>query len=114
MGAPMKKTTTAKAMTKGAIAEAIAASCELKKSVCAKALNVLAEVATQEVKKTGVFALPGLQIENAYEACYKGREAGSIWQGCDGQSEASQKDREGVPSRSLEGKHLSRYLPLYI
>merc|ERR1712083_38919 len=58
--APMKKVTTSKAMTKGAIAEAIAASCELKKSVCAKALNVLAEVATQEVKKTGVFALPGL------------------------------------------------------
>merc|ERR1712226_1695450 len=58
--APMKKATTSKAMTKGAIAEAIAASCELKKSVCAKALNVLAEVATQEVKKTGVFALPGL------------------------------------------------------
>merc|ERR1712170_78641 len=58
--APMKKATTSKTMTKGAIAEAIAASCELKKSVCAKALNVLAEVATQEVKKTGVFALPGL------------------------------------------------------
>merc|ERR1711897_26234 len=55
-----KKATVSKAMTKGAIAEAIAASCELKKSVCAKALNVLAEVATQEVKKTGVFALPGL------------------------------------------------------
>merc|ERR1712113_1092280 len=58
--APMKRATASKAMTKRAIAEAIAASCELKKSVCAKALNVLAEVATQEVKKTGVFALPGL------------------------------------------------------
>merc|ERR1711874_773970 len=49
--APMKKATASKAMTKGAIAEAIAASCELKKSVCAKALNVLAEVATKEVKR---------------------------------------------------------------
>merc|ERR1712151_1481677 len=58
--APMKKATTSKAMTKGAIAEAIAASCELKKSVCAKALNVLAEVATKEVGKTGLFSLPGL------------------------------------------------------
>merc|ERR1712039_317631 len=57
---PMKKATASKAMTKGAIAEAIAASCELKKSVCAKALNVLAEVATKEVVKTGVLALPGL------------------------------------------------------
>ena len=58
--APMKKATAAKAMTKGAIAESLAASCELKKSVCAKALNFLAEVATKEVKKTGVFAVPGL------------------------------------------------------
>ena len=56
----MKKATTAKAMTKGGIAEALAAGCELKKSVCAKALDVLASVATQEVKKTGVFAIPGL------------------------------------------------------
>merc|ERR1712178_215175 len=58
--APMKKASATKAMTKGAIAEALAASCELKKSVCANVLNVLAEVASQEVKKTGVFALPGL------------------------------------------------------
>merc|ERR1712153_209936 len=49
-----------KAMTKGAIAEALAAGCELKKSVCAKALDVLAEVATQGVKKSGVFTIPGL------------------------------------------------------
>ena len=47
-------------LLKGAIAEAITASFELKKSMCAKALNVRAEVATQEVKKTGAFALPGL------------------------------------------------------
>ena len=59
--APMKAMKVgAKAMTKGAIAEALAAGCELKKSVCAKALDVLAEVATQGVKKSGVFAIPGL------------------------------------------------------
>merc|ERR1712066_598278 len=56
--APMK--TTAKSMTKGAIAEALATSCELKKSVCAKAINSLAELASQEVAKTGIFMLPGL------------------------------------------------------
>merc|ERR1712113_1382953 len=58
MGAPMK--TTAKAMSKGAIAEALATQCELKKSICAKLLGSLAEVATGEVQKTGVFTLPGL------------------------------------------------------
>merc|ERR1712207_10820 len=56
--APMKK--TQKAMTKGAIADALATQCELKKSVCAKILGSLAEVATGEVQKTGVFTLPGL------------------------------------------------------
>merc|ERR1712187_75892 len=50
----------AKAIGKGAIAEQLAAACELKKSVCLKMLDSLAEVATTEVKSTGVFSLPGL------------------------------------------------------
>merc|ERR1711933_15435 len=59
--APMKTTTTAgKPMTKGAIAEALATACELKKSVCAKLVDSLAEIATKEVGKTGIFSPPGL------------------------------------------------------
>ena len=50
----------AKAMTKGGIADSLAEKCELKRSVCTKVLNTLAEIGTAEVKKTGVFALPGL------------------------------------------------------
>merc|ERR1712156_360859 len=50
----------AKAMTKGGIAEALSADTELKKNLCGKILNSLAEIATQEVKKTGVFTIPGL------------------------------------------------------
>merc|ERR1711972_1301694 len=59
--APMKtmKATT-RPMTKGAIAEALATSCELKKSVCSKFIDSLSEIATQEVAKTGLFSLPGL------------------------------------------------------
>merc|ERR1711976_91595 len=58
--APMKAMKTAKSMTKGAIADSLATSCELKKSVCAKMVNSLAELAAAEVTKTGVFTLPGL------------------------------------------------------
>merc|ERR1712217_776636 len=58
--APMKKKAAVKAMSKGAIADALATGCELKKSVASKALEVLASVVTQEVKKTGKFTLPGL------------------------------------------------------
>merc|ERR1719333_647551 len=51
---------SAKSMSKGAIAEALAASCELKKSVCSSVIDSLAELATKEVAKTGIFMLPGL------------------------------------------------------
>merc|ERR1712190_622574 len=58
--APMKAMKTAKSMTKGTIADSLATSCELKKSVCAKMINSLAELAAAEVTKAGVFTLPGL------------------------------------------------------
>merc|ERR1712014_550031 len=57
--APMK-TAAAKPMTKGAIAEALATECELKKSVCTKVMDSLASIATKEVGSTGLFSLPGL------------------------------------------------------
>merc|ERR1712183_127895 len=56
----MGKSATAKAMTKGALAEALATESELKKSVCAKIIGSLTEIATKEVVKTGIFTLPGL------------------------------------------------------
>merc|ERR1711920_142382 len=58
MGTAMK--TAGKPMTKGAIAEALATSCELKKSVCSKVIDSLTEIVTKEVGKTGLFSLPGL------------------------------------------------------
>ena len=59
--APMKAMKAGgKAMTKGAIAETLATQCELKKSVAAKVINSLAEIGTAEVKKSGIFTLPGL------------------------------------------------------
>ena len=51
---------TGKPMTKGALADALATGTEIKKSQCAKVLNTLAAVATTEVKKAGVFTIPGL------------------------------------------------------
>merc|ERR1712050_709225 len=59
--APMKAMNAgATAMSKGAIADALATKCELKKSVAAKVISGLAEIATAEVKSAGVFTLPGL------------------------------------------------------
>merc|ERR1711939_400674 len=50
----------AKSITKGAIADAMAAACEAKKSDMPKALDALAELAAKEVKSTGKFTIPGI------------------------------------------------------
>merc|ERR1712023_75388 len=59
---PMKsmKAGGAKAMTKGAILKAIATEHGLKTKACSNVLNSLVTVATSEVKKTGVFTIPGV------------------------------------------------------
>merc|ERR1712087_167294 len=53
--APMKtmKAMSAKAMTKGAIAEALATEFEMKKTACSKLIDSLAVIATKEVKCSG-------------------------------------------------------------
>merc|ERR1712241_267450 len=59
--APMKAMKAgAKAMSAGALAQALSESTELKKAVVGKALKSLAEIGAQEVKKAGKFVLPGL------------------------------------------------------
>merc|ERR1712070_76703 len=50
----------AKALTKGGIADSLAATSGLKKSVCSKVIDDFAALATTEVKKTGKFTIPGL------------------------------------------------------
>ena len=47
-------------MTKGNLTATLAGQCELKRTVASKMLNTLASVASQEVKKMGVFTVPGL------------------------------------------------------
>merc|ERR1719335_312650 len=54
----MKK--TAKALSKGAVAAVVAEKCEMKKSEASNVLNVLTELVTMEVSKTGKFVLPGV------------------------------------------------------
>merc|ERR1712139_722616 len=49
-----------KAMTKGALLKIIATENEMKTKDCSNILNSLVTVATKEVKKTGVFTIPGI------------------------------------------------------
>merc|ERR1712023_457808 len=60
---PMKSKamkTGAKAMSKGAFLKAIATERELKQKQCSAILNSLVAIGTNEVKKTGIFTIPGL------------------------------------------------------
>merc|ERR1719499_1752346 len=50
----------AAAMTKGALADALATQNELKKSQGSKLLDTLATVAAAELKKSGKFTIPGV------------------------------------------------------
>merc|ERR1712227_885009 len=50
----------AKAMSKGAMAKELATKHELRQAACSKIINSLVTIATTEVKKSGVFTIPGL------------------------------------------------------
>merc|ERR1711976_1033048 len=91
----------------GAIADAVAAKCELKKSVAAKVINEIAEIATAEVKKAGVFPLPGLCRIKTRMKPHQGRQEGDLRQDDHCQGQASQEDCQGVPSCGPEGQHLN-------
>merc|ERR1719456_1395405 len=44
----------------GAIADAVATACEMKKSEASKVLDALAEIGSAQVKSAGKFVIPGL------------------------------------------------------
>merc|ERR1712151_780886 len=63
--APMKSMkagakASGKPMTKGALTKALADEHGLKQKACSEVLASLADIATKEVKKTGVFTIHGL------------------------------------------------------
>merc|ERR1712178_48241 len=59
---PMKsmKAGGKKAMSKGTMTKALATQHELKQKACSEVINSLVAIATAEVKKNGVFTIPGL------------------------------------------------------
>merc|ERR1712134_169234 len=76
--APMKamKSGSAKAMTKGELLKSIATEHDMKTKDCSNVLNSLVTVATKEVKKTGVFTIPGIcriktRTKPATKACVR-------------------------------------------
>merc|ERR1711979_112999 len=80
--APMKAMKGAKAMTKGAIAEALATEFEMKKTACSKLIDSLAVIATKEVKSAGKFVIPGVcMIKTRVKPAQEGWQKDGFWQG---------------------------------
>merc|ERR1711939_1145154 len=68
----MKAMKGAKSISKGAIADALAAACEKKRSEMTKALDALAELAGKEIKSTGKFTIPGVcMVKTRYKPATK-------------------------------------------
>merc|ERR1712066_139765 len=57
---PKAMKTSPKAMTKTALAAALAGKHEVKRTICSKLIGSLAGIATKEVKKFGKFSIPNL------------------------------------------------------
>merc|ERR1719199_2422731 len=70
----MKAMKGVKSMSKGGIADALAAACEAKKSDMSKVLDALAELAAKETKSTGKFTIPGVAMVKTRHK--KARKAG--------------------------------------
>merc|ERR1712224_1092448 len=60
-----------KSMGKGAIADAVGAACEKKRSEVSKVLDALADLAGKEVKGTGKFTIPGVCMIKRYKPATK-------------------------------------------
>merc|ERR1712034_572 len=76
MKAKSMKAGTSKVTTKSALFKVLATENEMKTKDCSNILNSLVSVATKEVKKTGVFTIPGLcriktRTKPATKACVR-------------------------------------------
>merc|ERR1712046_387250 len=86
---------------------ALAGESELKKSVCSKIIDSLASIATKEVASNGIFTLPGFcRIKTRMKPATKAGKRG-LWQNSDGQGQAGEEDRQGLPRRCVEGERLN-------
>merc|ERR1712078_407233 len=103
----MGKAAGDKAMSKGALVKALATD-DIKAKTCSQIINSFVAIATKEVKKTGVFAIPGLCRKDSDKASHQGRSEDHFRQRGQGRSQASQEGRQGVSSGSIEETNLEQ------
>merc|ERR1711908_137260 len=90
----MKAASSSKALTKGALIKDIAVANELKTKEVSQIFDSLAAIATKEVKKTGVFTVPGLCRISRHKDVLRCRD--------EGEGKASKDNCESIPSFCTE------------
>merc|ERR1711924_450002 len=90
----------------GALVKTLAEQNELKTKACSGLLESLATLATTEVKKNGIFTIPGLCRIKTCEASHQGRNSHGLRSGGQVQGKASTDHCEGIPSRRTQGADL--------
>merc|ERR1712107_951404 len=95
------------AITKGALAEALAEGTELKKSECLKVFDELGGGCDEGGEEDGQGDDPRrCDDQDSREARHQGRKAGDVRQGGDGCREASEDRGEGLPGCCHQEGHL--------
>merc|ERR1711924_579799 len=110
MKAMKKKAVSAKSLSKGGIADALATESGLKKSQCSQLLDTFASLATAEVKKAGKFTIPGLCMIKTRMKPQEGWPQGRLRQDHQGEGCACQEDCEGLLHLHPEEEHLKRMI----
>merc|ERR1711934_1163965 len=106
-GAAMKKAAANKAMTKGSIADSLANSVELKKSVTTKVLNSFGRAWSSRSEEDRHLHYPRTrQDQDAQEASHNGIQEDDVRQGCCRESQASQDCRQGICSGRTQSSNL--------
>merc|ERR1712146_250923 len=96
-----------KAMTKGALVKALADEHEMKPKVCSGVIDSLVTIATSEVKKSGIFTIPGLcRIKTRVKPATKAGVRNIFGKETKVAAKPA-KNRQGLPSGSFEGADLS-------
>merc|ERR1739848_150827 len=109
--APMKSMkASAKPMTKGALANALATEHGLKQRTCSECFEDYRRHCHERGEEDGHFhnAWP-VPYQNPNETSHQGRSQKCVWQGGEGQSKASKDDREGLPSCCIEAANLESF-----
>merc|ERR1711918_2469 len=107
----MKASSGSKAMSKGVLLKAIATEHDMKTKDCSNVLNSLVTLATSEVKKTGIFTLPGLCRIKTRTKPAKSMREDDFRQGDKVQGKASEDGCESLSSHCSQETDLEECRP---